>query len=164
MRYWYLCINQFSKPFPEEEFTRAEKILHDPVTWGQVGHPRLRGRKYTVILGGGRRWSDLDAPFTRRRLHCDSAGSRADEQQCPGGLLHGFAFSLSVICEAWGMSLGLCLHLLSSQAEQLFMWRPFFCLHVPSFWASLVTQLVKNLPAMQETGLIPGLGSSPEKG
>ena len=28
-------------------------------------------------------------------------------------------------------------------------------------WASLVAQLVKNLPAMQETGLIPRLGRSP---
>ena len=27
--------------------------------------------------------------------------------------------------------------------------------------ASFVAQLVKNLPAMQETGLIPGLGRSP---
>ena len=32
-------------------------------------------------------------------------------------------------------------------------------------WASLVAQLVKNLPAMQETwGSIPGLGRSPGEG
>ena len=31
-------------------------------------------------------------------------------------------------------------------------------------WASLVPQLVKNLPAMQEIGLIPGVGRSPEEG
>ena len=32
-------------------------------------------------------------------------------------------------------------------------------------WASLIAQLVKNLPAMQETpGLIPGSGRSAEKG
>ena len=33
-------------------------------------------------------------------------------------------------------------------------------------WASLVAQLVKNLPAMQETylGTIPGLGRSPGEG
>ena len=31
-------------------------------------------------------------------------------------------------------------------------------------WASLVTQLVKNLPAKWEMGLIPGLGGSPGEG
>ena len=32
-------------------------------------------------------------------------------------------------------------------------------------WASLVAQMVKNLPAMQETlGLIPGSGRSPGEG
>ena len=31
-------------------------------------------------------------------------------------------------------------------------------------WASLVAQLVKNLPAMQETWFDPGLGRSPGKG
>ena len=31
-------------------------------------------------------------------------------------------------------------------------------------WASLVPQLVKNVPAMQETGSIPGLGRSPGEG
>ena len=31
-------------------------------------------------------------------------------------------------------------------------------------WASLRAQLVKNLPAMQETGSIPGLGRSPGEG
>ena len=37
-----------------------------------------------------------------------------------------------------------------------------FCL---CFWASLVAQLIKNLPAMQEDpGLIPGLGRSPGEG
>ena len=31
-------------------------------------------------------------------------------------------------------------------------------------WASLIAQLVKNLPAMQETSLIPGLGRSSGEG
>ena len=31
-------------------------------------------------------------------------------------------------------------------------------------WSSLVAQLVKNLPAMQETGSISGLGRSPGEG
>ena len=31
-------------------------------------------------------------------------------------------------------------------------------------WASLVAQLVKNLPVMQHLGSIPGLGGSPEEG
>ena len=31
-------------------------------------------------------------------------------------------------------------------------------------WASLVAQLVKNPPAMQETGLTPGLGKSTGEG
>ena len=31
-------------------------------------------------------------------------------------------------------------------------------------WASLVAQLVRNLPAMQETHSIPALGGSPEEG
>ena len=31
-------------------------------------------------------------------------------------------------------------------------------------WASLVAQLVKNLPAMEDLGSIPGLGKSPGEG
>ena len=31
-------------------------------------------------------------------------------------------------------------------------------------WASLVAQLVKNLPAIGDLGSIPGLGRSPEEG
>ena len=31
-------------------------------------------------------------------------------------------------------------------------------------WTSLVVQMVKNLPAMQETWVIPGLGRSPGEG
>ena len=39
-----------------------------------------------------------------------------------------------------------------------------FAKHVSKPWASLVPQLVKNLPAMRETGSIPGLGRSPGEG
>ena len=31
-------------------------------------------------------------------------------------------------------------------------------------WASFVAQLVKNLPAMRDLGLVPGLGRSPGEG
>ena len=35
---------------------------------------------------------------------------------------------------------------------------------ISKFGDSLIAQLVKNLPAMQETGLIPGSGRSPGEG
>ena len=42
---------------------------------------------------------------------------------------------------------------------------PFFTIHLCSTWASLVAQLVKNLPAMQETlGSIPGMGRAAGEG
>ena len=42
----------------------------------------------------------------------------------------------------------------------------FVSIHSSIHWASLIAQLVKNPPAMQETpgGLIPGLGRSPREG
>ena len=57
-----------------------------------------------------------------------------------------------LIKELWqhGSSYGL-VSLISSH----FTWQYLLC------WASLVAQTVKNLPAMQEMGLIPGLGRSP---
>ena len=40
-----------------------------------------------------------------------------------------------------------------------------FVLSIPTYIASLVAQMVKNLPAMQETqGLIPASGRSPGEG
>ena len=39
-----------------------------------------------------------------------------------------------------------------------------FAKHVSKPWAFLVPQLVKNLPAVRETGSIPGLGRSPGEG
>ena len=47
-----LSINQFSKPFPEEEFSKAEKKLHDPVTCGEVGHSWLWSKMCTMALRG----------------------------------------------------------------------------------------------------------------
>jgi len=38
----------------------------------------------------------------------------------------------------------------------------FFFLITQSIWASLVVKTVKNLPAIQQAQLIPGLGTSPE--
>ena len=35
---------------------------------------------------------------------------------------------------------------------------------IPRGWASLIAQLVKNLPAMQETWFFPGLGRSSGEG
>ena len=52
-------------------------------------------------------------------------------------------------------------HFLNSLFRTLL--RGFSCL--PQSWASLVAQLVKNPPAMQQTwGLIPGLGRSAGEG
>ena len=39
-----------------------------------------------------------------------------------------------------------------------------YWLHSPSYWAFVVAQTVKNLPSLQETGLIPGLGRFPGGG
>ena len=38
------------------------------------------------------------------------------------------------------------------------------CLRSLMLWASLVAQLVKNLPAMWDLGSVPGLGRSPGEG
>lgn len=99
MRYWYLHINQFSKSFPEEEFTKAEKSLHDPVTCGQVGHPRLWRRMYTVILEEGD--SGQTRAHTSRGAVCAEiaqAAGRMDSSAGEGGF--AVLLSLSVICEA----------------------------------------------------------------
>ena len=40
----------------------------------------------------------------------------------------------------------------------------FFGSLVTWLWASLVAQMVRSLPAMWETGFIPGLGRSPREG
>ena len=45
-----------------------------------------------------------------------------------------------------------------------FFLAPFNILSLSFNWASRVAQLVKNLPAMQETGSIPGSGRSAGKG
>ena len=44
-----------------------------------------------------------------------------------------------------------------------FIWFPWEVVHETGNWASLVAQLVKNLPAINagDLGLIPGLGRSP---
>ena len=38
------------------------------------------------------------------------------------------------------------------------------CFAITSDWASLMAQMVKNLPAVQDPGSIPGLGRCPGEG
>ena len=47
-----------------------------------------------------------------------------------------------------------------------FIWFPWKVVHETGNWASLVAQLVKNLPAINagDLGLIPGLGRSAREG
>ena len=51
-----LSINQFSKPFPKEEFSKPEKKLHDPVTIGEVGIHGCGAEYVLWHLEGERKW------------------------------------------------------------------------------------------------------------
>ena len=91
-----LSINRFSKPFPEEEFTKAEKELHSPVTCGEMGHSWLWRRMCTTVLRGYRRVGRQPAPFPgllpapcqhgSEGQSCSGAGSQPacrQEAACP---------------------------------------------------------------------------------